>query len=80
MAAPDHHVVAAPGELLDVGAVVSQGHGAPVVAHLGLGHVRDRVKVLEGGREHVAVVDQVTQSHTRPEQEMYFYFEFDFWF
>ena len=72
VAAPDHHVVAPPGELLDVGAVVGEGHGAAVVAHLGLGHVRDGVEVLEGGRQHVAMVDQVTQRHTRPGEEMDF--------
>ena len=37
--APHHHVVAAPGELLDVGAVVRQRHGAAVVPHLHTRHV-----------------------------------------
>ena len=39
VAAAHHHVVAAPGELLDVGAVVRQRHGAAVVAHLHTRHV-----------------------------------------
>ena len=62
MTAPDHDVVAPPGELLDVGAVVGQGHAATVVTDLVRLDVRDRVKVLEWRRQKMSVMDQVTRS------------------
>ena len=43
VAAAHHHVVAAPGKLLDVGAVVRQRHGAAVVPHLHTSHVLQAV-------------------------------------
>ena len=66
MAPSDHDVVAPPGELLDVGAVVGQGHAPAVVAHVVRLNVRDSVKVLEWRRQKMSVVDQVTQSNAGP--------------
>ena len=67
MTAPDHDVVAPPGELLDVGAVVGQGHAATVVTDLVRLNVRDRVKVLERRRQKMSVMDQITQSYAGSE-------------
>ena len=47
MAPSDDDVVGPPGELLDVGAVVGQGHGAAKVAHMGAVDMGDAVKVLQ---------------------------------
>ena len=47
MRSSDDDVVGPPGELLDVGAVVSKGHGAAVVAHILVQHVRNRLEVLK---------------------------------
>ena len=40
-------VVGPPGELLDVGAVVGQSHGAAVEADVAVQDVRNRLEVLE---------------------------------
>ena len=47
MGPSNHDVVGPPGELLDVGTVVGQSHGAAVEADVAVQNVRNRLEVLE---------------------------------
>lgn len=64
--ASDHHVLRLPGELLDVRAVVGEGHGAAVVTFGAALHVLDGIEILIKLRQKVVVTDQIAKRDGRP--------------
>lgn len=63
--AADDDVLRAPGELLDVGAVVCERHRPAEVAHVARRHVRDPLKVLQKNVKFANMLFTITELRRR---------------